>query len=158
MSFRYFIIDGKEYACTKTGAPAMIRKRARKVWDKGEVQIENEFLAKVRNSHFIDTYKESAAYQYLLDKFPKLVAGDAASLGRMMAHVFNFEMPREVYRRMLTIIYWYNQNWYLISSILSKHEIIGVHSKWGKIHFDAPPLFKLPIIIVPSKTNYFQIP
>ena len=159
MSFRYFIIDDKKYECTKNGGPEMIRKTARKIGEKNEVQIENEFLAKVKNSHFIDTYKESFPYQYLTDKIPKLVASDAASLGRMLAHVFEFEMPREVYRRMLTTIYWFNQNWYLISSILSKHQIIGIHSKWGKIHFDAPPTFiNLPMIVVPIKGSYRQFP
>ena len=158
-SFRYFIIDDKKYECTKTGGPAMIRKTARKNGDKNEIQVENEFLAKVKNSHFIDTYKECNAYRYLKDKLPKLVAGDAASLGRMLSFVFEFEMPREVYRRMLTTMYWFHQNWYLISSILNKHKIIGVHSKWGKIHFDAQPAFNpLPIIVVPIKGNYQQFP
>ena len=153
MSFKKFIIDGKVFACKKTGCPDVIRNSVRKDLTKGEVIHEKEFLAFVKRSPVTEVYKDTETYKYLIEKFPKLCQPDLSALGRMIARVFNLSMPREVYRRMITTMYWFIMNWGTLSYIFSHHEIIGVHAKWGKIHFDSPDArFILPII-VPSKSD-----
>ena len=153
MSFKKFIIDGKEFACKKTGCPDVIRNSVRKDLTKGEVIHEKEFLAFVKKSPVTESYKDTETFKYLNNKFPRLLQPDVSALGRMISRVFGLSMPREVYRRLLTTMYWFIMNWGTLSYIFSHHEIIGVHSKWGKIYFDSPDArFILPII-VPSKSD-----
>ena len=153
MVFQYFLIDDKTYACSSSGYPLTIRRTARKVEGKGETIVEKEFLLKVRNSHIIETYKDSDAYRYLLRKFNRLTMPDVAGLGRMLAHVFNIPMPREVYRRMMTTMYWFIENWNTIYDILQRHVVIGVHSVLGKITFDKPEIFNPQPVVVPTKNT-----
>ena len=154
MTFKYFIIDNKRYDCKKTGCPDYIRRSARKTLDHGEVIHEKQFLAFVKRSPVMEDYKDTDTFKYFDRKFPKLLQNDLGALGRMLAHVFDddLKMPREVYRRRNTTMYWFIMNWGTVARILTQHEIIGIHSKWGKIYFDSPDYdFSYPIF-VPSKS------
>ena len=143
------------YDCKPTGCPDYTRISARKTLTHGEVIHEKEFLAFVKRSAVMADYKDTETYRYFNHKFPKLILNELAALGRMMAYVFNndLKMPREVYRRMKTTMYWFIMNWGTVARLFTNHEIIGVHSKWGRIYFDPPADYILFPLVVPSKSS-----
>ena len=154
MTFEYFIIDNMRYDCKPTGCPDFTRISARKKLGHNEVIHEKEFLKFVKRSAVMADYKDTDTYRYFDSKLPKLLLIDVAALGRMLAYIFNNDlmMPREVYRRMNTTMYWFIMNWGTVARILTNHEIIGIHSKWGKIYFDSPDYDISYPIFVPSKS------
>ena len=151
MTFRYFQVDGVNYACDKNGCPAVKQRKKVRKGVYNEVLVEEQYLLKVKRSN-IDI-KSTEAYKWLTELLGKPVWNDTTAIGRFFSLIFNIEMPREAYRRANTTLYWFNEHWNTIVAGLRKHKVAAMHSKKGMISFTAPCVAPPVIIVCPMKIN-----
>ena len=151
MSYHYFEVNGKRNDCDKKGNPvATVRKELRH-YPSNEVETEKEYLKKVSESNL--DVKKSECYFWLTTKFGHVHYWDVIPLGKIISLHFNIPYPREIYRRLSTTLYWFNENWEQIKGILNTNTIIGYHKTKGKIVFNVTVTTAImPVIIILPKT------
>ena len=143
MPFLYFEVNGRKLNCDKHGYPINLRQTPRNTVI-GEVELEKTLLHRIKQSTLdIET---TEAYVWLTSKLGHPMFYDIVSIGRLIAMNFDIKMPREVYRRRITTLFWFHEHWMLIKDILRRNNIIGHHSAKGKINF-AMPLPRWPTVI-----------
>ena len=145
MTFTYFQVDGVKYLCDKNGCPVVKKRKSARKRVMNEALVEEQYLMQVKRSN-IDI-KSTEAYKWLTELLGKPVWNDTAAIGRCFSLIFNIEMPREVYRRANTTLYWFNEHWNMIVAGLLRHKVVAMHSKKGTISF-TPPCTAPPVIIV----------
>lgn len=86
------------------------------------IEAEKELLGKISKRSFIPELCH--AYQYLKRTFgTEITYNMVRPLAHFFAHVLNFQLTREYYRRRKTLIFWLNSHYLAIRAYTGIHQI-----------------------------------
>ena len=152
-----YFINGAEEPVNKKGVLKNRPRQASRHHEHGEVQTEIEYKENVKRLGFVR--KDSDCYKWLsnLLQEQKILYSVASSIAIFFGYVFQKELnmkypvPREVYRLLDHIFFWFDENKLTINQLCSQHHLaVQYKGKW--IRFS--PLYQtVPLQIQPQVTT-----